>query len=33
MIAEQELSLPLYPCLTEEMQAHVIEQIHNFYAQ
>lgn len=33
MIARQELSLPLYPCLTEEMQAHVIEQIHNFYAQ
>lgn len=32
-IAQQELSLPLYPSLTKAMQAHVIEQIHNFYAQ
>ena len=32
-IAQQELSLPLYPGLTEEMQNHVIEQIHTFYAQ
>ena len=32
-IAQQELSLPLYPGLTEEMQDHVIEQIHTFYAQ
>jgi dTDP-4-amino-4,6-dideoxygalactose transaminase len=32
-IARQELSLPLYPSLTEAMQAYVIEQIHNFYAQ
>jgi dTDP-4-amino-4,6-dideoxygalactose transaminase len=33
MISQQELSLPLYPCLTPTMQAYVIEQIHNFYAQ
>jgi dTDP-4-amino-4,6-dideoxygalactose transaminase len=32
-IAQQELSLPLYPGLTEEMQNYVIEQIQTFYAQ
>ncbi|NER20170.1 MAG: DegT/DnrJ/EryC1/StrS family aminotransferase [Symploca sp. SIO1C2] len=33
MIAKQELSLPLYPGLTDELQDYVINQIKSFYAQ
>lgn len=32
-IAQQELSLPLYPGLTEEQQNYVITQINAFYSQ
>ena len=32
-IAQQELSIPLYPGLTEAMQTYIIEKIRAFYAQ
>ena len=32
-IAQQELSIPLYPGLTEAMQTYIIEKICAFYAQ
>ena len=32
-IAREELSIPLYPGLTEAMQTYIIEKIHAFYAQ